>query len=100
VQTPPPAGDFKPVLDLELRGGQVYVLWGWQGNRAFLDLIELLVDRGDGHSFVLLAMDTTPGYLDTTPLPATPAKWKYKGIYRKADARVGQWSEEVAITVG
>ena len=37
---------------------------------------------------------------DTTPLPATAAKWKYRAIYRVADARVGVWSDEVSITVG
>ena len=36
---------------------------------------------------------------DTTSLPATAAKWKYRAIYRVADARVGMWSDEVSITV-
>ena len=31
---------------------------------------------------------------------ATAAKWKYRAIYRVADARVGVWSDEVSITVG
>jgi hypothetical protein len=30
---------------------------------------------------------------DTTPFPATPAKWTYRGIFRVGDSRVGQWSE-------
>ena len=61
-------------------------------------MIELQVDRGTG--YVLLANDTTPNYTDTTPLPATPTKWKYKAIYRVGDQRVGLWSNEVSITVG
>ena len=41
-----------------------------------------------------------PGYLDTEPLPATSAVWKYKGIFRKDDQRVGLWSDVAAIPVG
>jgi hypothetical protein len=76
----------------------VNILWGWQGQSAFLDMIELQVDRGDGHGFVLLAMDTTPNYTDTLA-PTAPAKWTYRGIYRVGDQRVGQWSNEVSINV-
>ena len=41
----------------------------------------------------------TPGYTDSTPFPATAALWKYKAIFRAGDQRVGQWSDEVSITV-
>ena len=99
-QTGPDLTTIQPVIDATLSGGQVLVGWGWGGNSAFLDMIELQVDRGDGKGFVLLATDTTPNYTDTTPLPATPTKWKYKGIYRVGDQRVGLWSNEVSITVG
>ncbi len=51
-------------------------------------------------AFVLLAIDTTPGYTDTQPFPSAPAKWTYQAIYRVADNRVGQWSNEVSIAVG
>jgi hypothetical protein len=71
---------------------------GCQGDSAFLDMIELQVGRGDGHGFVLLAMDTTPNYTDTVT-PTAPAKRTYRGIYRVGDARVGQWSNEVSINV-
>jgi hypothetical protein len=96
-QTAPDLTAIQPSLKLELSGSQVNVRWGWQGQSAYLDMIELQVDRGAG--FALLAYDTTPNYTDTTPLPATAARWTYKGIYRVADARVGQWSNEVGITV-
>ena len=85
---------------LRLAGRQVFIKWGWQGQSAFLDQLEIQADRADGQDFVLLTFDTTPGYTDPTPLPATAAKWKYHAIYRVADARVGQWSDEVGITVG
>ena len=97
---PPDLTTVQPDLDAELSGGQVNVYWGWGGNTAYLDMIELQVDRGDGKGYVLLAYDTTPNYTDTAPLPATPTKWKYKGIYRVGDNRVGLWSKEVIITVG
>ena len=68
---------------------------------AFLDICELQVDRtGAGTAFGPLAFDTTPGYTDTEPFPATPTKWTYRAIYRVGDQRVGQWSKSVSITVG
>ncbi len=60
-------------------------------------MIELTVDRGSG--FAPLAYDTTPDNTGTTPFPATAQKWTDKAIYRVGDQRVGQWSDEVSITV-
>ncbi len=96
MQTGPDLATIQPLLQLEGSGGMVNILWGWQGNSAFLDMIEVQVDRGTG--FVLLAMDTTPNYTDTF-VPTAPAKWTYRGIYRVGDGRVGQWSNEVSINV-
>ena len=56
--------------------------------------------RGDGKGFITLASDSTPGYNDTQPIPAAPAKWTYKAIYRVGDAQVGLWSNPVSIMVG
>jgi hypothetical protein len=104
IQGPEQAGPdyatLAPVLQLSLSGGQVHVGWGWQGYGAFLDQIELQVDRADGKGWVLLAIDTTPGYTDTMPFPGTPTKWSYQAIYRVGDNRVGQWSSAVTIGVG
>ena len=99
-QSAPPPGTMQPIIELMIDGNHVIVKWGWQGNRAFLDLCEIQVDRGGGQGFVMLAYDTTPGYTDTAHFPATPTKWKYRAIYRKGDAQVGVWSNEVSITVG
>ena len=98
VQTGPDMATIQPLIRLSIEGGQVFVDWNWQGFASFLDSCELQVDRGQG--FVLLAQDTTPGYTDTTPLPATPTKWIYRAIYRVGDDRVGQWSNPVTIMVG
>jgi hypothetical protein len=49
------------------------------------------VDRGSGWSVLAF---------DTTPLPATPAKWKHRTIYRVGDHQVGVWSNTVEIMTG
>jgi hypothetical protein len=99
-QNPPDYTTLMPVLTLVINGNRVEIGWGWQGYAAYLDQIELQVDRGDGKGYVNLTYDTTPGYTDPTPFPATPAKWTYRGIYRLDEAQVGQWSSPVSITVG
>ena len=46
---------------------------------------------------------SVPGFFpftDTAPLPPTPVKWTYRGIYRVGDAQVGVWSKPVSVTVG
>ncbi|MBI5773263.1 MAG: hypothetical protein HZA89_05915 [Verrucomicrobia bacterium] len=99
VQSGPDFTTFKPDLKLELSGGNVFVRWGWQNKKAFLDALEIQVDRGTGAGWQLLTIDTTPNYLDTAPPPASAAKWTYRAIFRVGDQRVGQWSDEVNITV-
>ena len=66
-----------------------------------MDGLDLWADRGDGKGMVFLAIDTVPAYTNTAalPVPGTGAVWKYKGIYRKADMQVGQWSNVASITV-
>ncbi|HEY5894490.1 MAG TPA: hypothetical protein VIT91_14805 [Chthoniobacterales bacterium] len=91
---------LKPVLNVRLNGGQVEIPWNWNGFSGKLDAIEIHVDRGDGKGFSLLTIDTTAGYTDTAALPATPARWTYKAIYRGDDSRAGQWSDEATINVG
>ena len=98
VQSGPDLTTIQPQFDVTLSGGQATVNWGWQGQGQFLDQCEIQVDRGQG--FVLLAIDTTPGYTDTAPFPATPTKWTYRAIYRVGDDRVGQWSNPVSVMVG
>ncbi len=99
-QAGPNLAIIQPEIDALTSGNHVLVKWGWGGNKAFLDLCELQVDRGDGKGWVLLTYDTTPGYTDTQPYPAAPAKWSYRAIYRVGDSQVGQWSSPVSVTVG
>ena len=99
-QTGPDTATLQAILTLTIIGNAVLVGWGWQTFRAFLDMLEIQVDRADGKGWIFLTMDTTPNYTDTFPLPATPTKWKYRAIYRVGDAQVGVWSNTVEITVG
>jgi hypothetical protein len=98
-QTAPDLTTIQPDIDAMISGNHVNVKWGWGGNSAYLDMCELQVDRGDGKGFVLLAFDTTPGYTDTQPFPATPVTWTYRDIYRVDDEQVGVWSNPVSVTV-
>ena len=100
AHTAPDLTAIQPDFDLSVSGDQVTVNWGWQGQGAYLDQCEIQVDRGDGKGYSLLAIDTTPGYTDTQPLPATPTKWTYRASYRVGEGRVGQWSKPVSTTVG
>ena len=99
-ETGPDLNTVAPPLDASVVGNIVKLIWGWDGNGAFLDMCELQVDRGTGQGFVLLAYDTTPNYDDTHPFPATLTTWKYRGIYRVGDDQVGLWSAEVSVVVG
>jgi hypothetical protein len=98
-QTPPDYATLQPAIRVIVTGNAVLVEWGWQGYSAWLDWCELQVDRGDGHGFVPLTFDTTPGYTDNQPFPATPTKWTYRAIYRVGDAQVGVWSPPVSVNV-
>ena len=88
----------KPSFTLEVSGDHVHLRWKWDGLSQWVDALEFLVDRGAGYTH--LVTDTTPNYIDGTPLPATPQKWTYKAIFKLGDARIGQWSDEGSITVG
>ncbi|MEO5713216.1 MAG: hypothetical protein ABIT37_06980 [Luteolibacter sp.] len=90
--------NLAPAITAAVIGSAVQIGWGWQGHGSELDLIEIHVNRG--HGYALLTYDTTPGYTDTAPFPATPEKWTYKAIYRVGDSPVGQWSAETSVTVG
>lgn len=85
---------LRPTLKLFTTATGVTVKWKKGKARG----IEIWVKRGAGN-FEFLAMDYTPNYLDTHPLPATAEVWQYKGMYHAGDARAGNWSEVVSIMV-
>jgi hypothetical protein len=88
---------IKPAISLRLAaGGHPEIVWKKQG----MDGIEIYVSR-NADPYTLLAYDMRPNHIDASPLPAlgTSAVWKYRAIYRFHDAQVGQWSDEVSVTV-
>jgi hypothetical protein len=87
--------EVKPLITLHLvKGGKPEVRW----TKKSMDRIEIHVDRGEGYEF--LAYDSHPNYTDINPLQAgETAVFKYKAIYIKKDEQVGEWSDEVSITV-
>jgi hypothetical protein len=100
LKTPPDYATLAPELKLLVTAAAVEVGWGWGGFSDFLDACYIEVDRGDGQGWRFLTSDTTPGYNDTFPKPATPQKWSYRAVYRVGDTAVGQWSAVVSVNVG
>ena len=88
---------WKPILTIQNQAGHPIIVW----TKGQASAIEIWVDRGDGHDFVLLTINTEPNTTDTTPLPAAGASalWKYKAIYHLHDELVGQWSDVISVSV-
>ena len=40
-QTPPDLTSLQPVIDVAISGNQVFVDWGWGGNRAYLEHLRI-----------------------------------------------------------
>ena len=98
VVTPPPAGGTAPDLSKSrlTTGGHVEIVW----IKGRFTAIKLMVDRGDGHGEVFLAIDTVPNYTDTVlPAAGATAIYTYRAIYMMGDAEFGQWSQAFEITV-
>ena len=84
-----------PALELQFNGQGVVV--SWREHR--FGAVEIQVNRGDGKGFALLCMVSGLEFIDPMPLPAGVAVWKYRGIYRRGNARAGCWSQPALITV-
>ena len=102
VGTAQPAPDYttvQAVISAFIFGNHVMIKWGWGGYSAWLDSCEIQVDRNNGKGYVLLTIDTTPGYTDTQAFPATSVKWTYRAIYHLGEGQVGIWSQPASVTV-
>jgi len=90
---------MQPALEVTLdSAGHPRLRWKRRGFTG----VDLEVDRGDGAGFVRLAnIVSATRYLDMAALPSagTAGVWRYRAIYRQGDDLVGQWSNEVQITV-
>lgn len=96
----PDLTSIQPKFTVEISGNNVQINWSWGRFSNDLDAIEIQVDRGDGKGFILLTIDTTPGYTDSQTFPPAKTVWSYRAIYRVDDGPVGVWSEPVNIAVG
>jgi len=94
---------LKPIIKLALSGAGVNVKW----TKGIADALRIEKQIAGGAALAalpaatwsLLAIDTAPDYLDTTPI-TTPAVWKYRAIYIINDEVAGMWSDEAQIAVG
>lgn len=100
AETGPDPISLRPEISATIVPAGVSIAWGWQGWGKYLDQCEIQVDRGDGQGWRILTFDTTPGYLDSAPAPATLTRWKYRAIYRVDDAPIGGWSPEASVNLG
>ncbi len=90
----PEAG--KPVIKTAYSsGGHPVLKW----KKGKFQGVEIWKNTGSG--WVKLDTDSSPDYTDKTELPPVgqTAVWKYKMIYLYKDAVVGEWSDEVTVTV-
>ncbi|HEX7414115.1 MAG TPA: hypothetical protein VF411_08715 [Bacteroidia bacterium] len=91
--------ELKPLLTVSLNtGGRPWIRW----TKGIAHLLRILVDRNDGHGFVLLTVASHHAYTDKFPLPAIDVSvvWKYKAIYLdKYEDEEGQYSEVAKATV-
>jgi len=94
---PPDLVNAKPVLLSELIAGQPEIKW----KKLVFDAVEIHVSRGSGQPFEFLAFNTSNSLTDSAALPPAgqSAVWKYKVIYIFKNQRVGQWSDDLAVTV-
>jgi hypothetical protein len=99
AETGPDFTTIAPEFTVGIVGGHAVINWNWGGYVDYLESCEIQADRGDGKGYVLLTIDTTPGYTDTQPFPAVKTVWTYRAIYRLNDSQVGVWSAPVSIPV-
>lgn len=85
----------KPILLLSNKCGQLEVLWAKDNN---IDSIFIEVDRSDGKGFQFLTIDKSTNYTDLAAI-TSKGTWKYRAIYLCKDEQVGDWSDEVTISI-
>jgi hypothetical protein len=89
--------EMKPAIKGAHDAGRPLIKW----KKGHADSLDIYVDRKDGKSFVFLANDSQPDYVDTFSLSPTQdaAVWDYKCIYKIGDEQVGEFSDTISITV-
>ncbi len=86
---------WKPIIKAEYIAGSPNIIW----TKGDADALKIKVNRGTAYE--LLAIDTKPDYLDKYTLPpfGQSAMWTYSAIYILDDEEVGEWSDELKVTV-
>ena len=88
----------KPVLKIKLVAARPRIDWKKDG----IDALEIYgSDDNTSGNYSLLATIMGTSYLDSRPLPPLGESKlrKYKAIYRHKDEQIGNWSDEVSISV-
>lgn len=91
--------NLKPILTLVKLGAGINVKWTKGVAGALRIEKQVVVTAGPPPVWNLLAIDTEPDYLDTSPI-TVPQTWNYRAIYLINDEMVGQWSDVASISVG
>jgi hypothetical protein len=87
-----------PAISIRIAsGGYPEIVWH-KGQMSGVE-IQKQDDKGQ---WQLLAIDTIPNFIDTSALPPAgqPVRRTYRAIYLLNDARYGQWSDAVSVTLG
>ncbi|MGE0637261.1 MAG: hypothetical protein AB7G44_10625 [Bacteroidia bacterium] len=109
----PPASTFKPVISVVAgNNGKPELKWKKQTGTSGIHIFKKVTGGSASPSpspvpgpaasgYVYLGSDTQPDFTDNSPLPAAGVSEQrsYVAIYFVDDENVGQWSEEVKITV-
>lgn len=94
---PPPPATAKPVLSLELDGGKVLIKF----NKGTFDGVVIETQRGAETAWMQLDKALNSPYQDTRPVasPGVAEARRYRAMYLKKNASVGQWSATSTILV-
>jgi len=88
---------WKPAISGKQVGSHVEIDW----TKELSEGVDIYVDRNDSRGWIFLTRDTQPGYNDTFAVApgSNPVVWKYKAIYITGDEQVGNFSDEISVTV-
>jgi hypothetical protein len=86
----------QPTLSIQVEAGHPVLAW----TKGSSDSLEIWVERTPQSGFAMLEIRTGTRYVDSAPLPALPAQWRYKAIYRMHNEHLGEWSAVATVLVG
>ena len=95
-ETDPDFENYKPVFTIQIVADQPLIKW----KKLQSDGVKIYKSV-DGGQWVYLDKDTSPNFLDKSPSPpaGTVQQWKYKLVYVVNDEEIGEFSDEVVVSV-